>query len=159
MTKLRPAETIEAALMAALDHLSPRQIRDATGLSRDHLLHVSDPDDRRVLPARAAAQLDAVLMAGGEEPRLLPTLEHERDLVLRRLGGDRRPILPPSDRLHALVAETGDVSRALITASADGVLCRQDLRRLLVEAEQVIEAATAMARDLRVMIAAGEGGA
>ncbi|MEN2977880.1 hypothetical protein P7L78_19190 [Tistrella bauzanensis] len=137
MTKLRNAEEFEGVLFRQLRHIPPALLERITGLSRGHLAHCADPDNRKQLSVPAMVGVEVAAMLAGEEPGLLAWCRAEVAARAEMFGGDRRGDLPPLVLFAALVAEVGDVSRVLTDRLSDGRLCAADLRALLPEVRDV----------------------
>lgn len=146
MTKIRKAEEFEAVLHRQLRSIPPATLERITGLSRGHLAHCADPDNRKQLTVPAMVGVEVAAMLSGEEPGLLAWCRAEVAARAELFGGDRRGELPPLVLFAALVAEVGDVSRVLSDRLADGRLCVADLRALLPEVRDVGRQAAALER-------------
>lgn len=136
MTKHRPAGSIEAALLEALNDLTDRELGDALGKSRSHLYACADPAKREQLHFADAVKLDRALAGKGLAPRFLPILR-------LHLGGAAPAGVP--DLLQGLaraMAELGDVSAVVSEATGDGVLDAAERRRIAKELQELIAVAT-----------------
>jgi hypothetical protein len=114
MTLRRDPLSIDAALMQAMQQLSPEEVRAATGKKPHHFHVVSQPNNNLGLWFSDAAALDAALLAKGEPPIFKPIFKSERDRVMTRIG-DRPPHRPEDVRRRALAigAVIGDLNRVV----------------------------------------------
>lgn len=131
MTMAREPWSIEAALLQVLRELTPAEIEGATGRKPAYFYRLARPDTETSIGAGHAAALDALLIAGGRPPLLLPAIERARDHQVERLGGPRHQAQPPAERMMRLVATIGDVCAELAAAQAD----HSDGGRAITDAE------------------------
>lgn len=138
MTKHRPAGSIEAALLEALNDLTDRELGAAVNKSRSYLYACADNAKREQLHLRDAIALDRALATKGLPLRFLPILQQE-------LG----PAAPAAllDLVHGVtraMAELGDVAGEIAKAAADGMVDAAERRRIAKELNDLIMVATQM---------------
>lgn len=135
MTKPRPAGSIEAALLAALHHLSDAELVGALNKSRAYLYACADPAKREQLHLADAVRLDQALLAKGLPALFLPLMQQA---VGTPAAGS---VAQVAHGLVKLTKELGDVARAFEEAASDQALSAEERRRLAQEADDVVRQA------------------
>jgi len=120
MTKLRSPDSIEAGVLRALDLLGEDAASAVTGKSARLIRAWSDPDDDvHQIRASDAIKLDAACVLAGHAAPLQQAYAAALRLALAARGGaPAHDAQDPRSRLAAVVAELGDVGRALQHAVA-----------------------------------------
>ena len=128
MTKHRPAGSIEAALLEALNDLTDRELGEVLGKSRSYLYACADPAKREQLHFADAVKLDRALAAKGLPLRFKPIHDNE-------LGQAAAPVSVGAltARLTDGMKELGDVAALTATVSEDGIIDAAERRRLAKE--------------------------
>ncbi|MEN2980888.1 hypothetical protein P7L78_22105 [Tistrella bauzanensis] len=149
MTLSTDPAAIEAALRSTLITLraayGEQTIETMTGQTLGGLRQVATclartPDERarcggnRPLDMRVAAVLDALMIAAGHVPLLLPAAKRLREQTVAEVAGSGPANLSLDARLRRLAMATGDVHRAVDDAMADAVMDRAERERIIAMA-------------------------
>lgn len=142
MTTYRKPGTVEDMLDKALHVLSDDDLAQV-GLIRNTLAKQSNPNQAARLPLEDAVKLDALLRARGRASMFMVWATRAMEQIsgtLRRHQDD----LPISTRMMRLCGEVGDLARAVTTAMEDQHLDLNERRQIASDAQEVIDAATAL---------------
>lgn len=149
MTKLRAPGSIEDGVLQAIAILGDAGAAAATGKSATMARQWSDPDNERQIQARDAVKLDAACVVAGHSAPLLRAYQSELARAVEAMGGRKHQAENPLERVADLLAEAGDVARAVKQASRDGRYDLEELGRIAKEGREVVDAVEALMRDLR----------
>lgn len=149
MTKLRAPGSVEDGVLQAIAILGDEGAARATGKSATMARQWSAPDNERQIQMRDAVKLDAACELAGYAALLLRAYRSDLARQVAAGGGRLHRAGDPLERVADLLAEAGDVARAVREAAKDGRYDMQELARIAKEGREVVDAVEALMLDLR----------